>query len=197
MESPIFHLKWERKALYRKQAHTRTRTCVHTHIHYDTHTHTDCGRDKDLIEFLKYFWKKMSFEGGSKGRRWSSDGAVEVGGSKQRGLHKKKIFHQMFSCSRGEWRRYECEMQSVVVELACRVEGNQRYRGAVPARELKQNVEIWYWRRGAIGSQCQVWRMGWIWLDFFALQLHPSLAAAFWDFWRLSSKCIGRPVTCE
>ena len=50
MESPIFHLKWERKALLQKTG-THAHTHVRTHTHYDTHTHTDCGRDKDLIEF--------------------------------------------------------------------------------------------------------------------------------------------------
>ena len=58
-----------------------------------------------------------------------SDGAVLVESSKQRGLQKKKIFYQMFSCARGERGRYECEMQSVVVELVCMGEGDQRYTG--------------------------------------------------------------------
>ena len=48
MERPIFHLKWEHKALYRKHActHTRMHALAHTHIYY---IHTNCDGDKELI----------------------------------------------------------------------------------------------------------------------------------------------------
>ena len=51
---------------YRKK-HTKKRTC--THARTRTHTHW-LLRGQGLNYVLKVFLEKMSFEGGSKGRRW-------------------------------------------------------------------------------------------------------------------------------
>ena len=52
-------------------------------------------------------------------------------------------------------------------------------------------VEILHWVRCVTGSQCRLWKIGWIWSDFLAF--HTSRAAAFRTCWSLSRDIEGNP----
>ena len=107
----------------------------------------------------------------------------------------KKSSPDIFVLTQKMWQRYGCRMEIVIVWLEGRVERDETDTGGMGQRELKRLVKILCWMRCVPGSQCRLWRIGWLLVDFLAL--HTSFCDEFWTFWSLSSKYWGLPESRE
>ena len=84
--APIYHTRWQHRALYNNTNHT------HTH----THTVSDEGMGRAVKNSLEIIIKQVHLEGVFERGGRISGGVFEANCSRQMGQHKKKIFCQMF-----------------------------------------------------------------------------------------------------
>ena len=122
-----------------------------------------------------------------------SDGLTEANRFIQMGRYERMIFRRIVLCLHEGWRKSDAECNFLVGVYGCI--RSERYWVDLPERGLKQMVVVLCWIRCVTGSQCRLWRIGWIWSDFLAL--HTSRAAAFWIYWSLSSRYWGQPESRE
>ena len=59
---PIYHTRWQQRALYNNTNHARTRAHTHTHTH--THRVSDEGMGRAVKNSLEIIIKRVHLEGG-------------------------------------------------------------------------------------------------------------------------------------
>ena len=95
---PIYHTRWQHRALYNNTNHKHTHTRAHAH----THTVSGEGMGRAVKNSLEIVIKQVRLEGGFKrgGRIRVAECLRQIVPDRWASI--RKIFHQMFLCLHGE-----------------------------------------------------------------------------------------------
>ena len=113
---PIYHTRWQHRALYNNTNHT------HMHAHTHTHTHSVGRGDGQGCEKQFSNIKQVRLEGGFErgGRIIVAECLRQIFPDRWASI-RKRSFAKCFCLYTGGWQRFVCQMQIIIVLLVYHV----------------------------------------------------------------------------